>query len=120
MMICKWNDCQSIIHNNVLDHLGKHIGYPKSNTFVANCKWDGCELSKKTRGAMMSHVLVHIDVRPYKCECGKAFKRKYDRIVHCRKCKRQRSFNDPLKEIIAQVEQRENNKLYVRYLYSSQ
>ena len=110
MIMCKWNNCNQALDVDVLEHLGAHIGYPKANTFVGNCKWDDCGLPKKTRGAMLSHILVHMDFRPYQCDCGKSFKRKRDRLVHMRKCHKkakmdlQRAARDPIKEIIYEVE----------------
>eukprot|EP00835_Amoeboradix_gromovi_P000788 NODE_29_length_33183_cov_0.333666.p22 type:complete len:164 gc:universal NODE_29_length_33183_cov_0.333666:14954-14463(-) len=110
MMICKWEDCYKTFkeQDEILGHVEGHVGYPKRNTFKPHCKWAGCNVRKNTRGAMVSHIAVHIDVRPFPCKCGKSFKRKYDRIVHQRKCNDEKikvvEFKDPLKEIISQVE----------------
>ena len=125
MNTCQWQDCNKVFYDTAdkakfMQHVESHVGYPKKSTFVPFCKWSSCNVSKSTRGAMVSHLAVHVDVRPFPCNCGKAFKRKYDRIVHQRRCAATavssistpiqiRMFNDPLKEIIAQFEQANGN-----------
>ena len=118
MITCKWKDCGKAFFDNleIVEHVESHIGYPKKNTFNPRCQWDLCNVSKTTRGAMVSHLAVHIDVRPYPCPCGKSFKRKYDRIVHQRKCRadelpENQPFRDPLKEICAQFEMGRNTRI---------
>ncbi len=107
MIICKWDGCGQVFDDDkeILSHIEQHVGYPKKRNFSPHCKWDNnCGSYKPNRGSMLSHLLVHFDVRPFVCACSKKFKRKHDLLVHTRKCKRSIEFKDPLKQIINEVE----------------
>ena len=94
MIICRWDGCaKHIALDDIRTHIGCHIGYPKTRTFYPHCKWPVCTATKATRGELLSHAMVHFDTRAFICKCGKAFKRKYDRSTHVRKCIGKRFYN---------------------------
>lgn len=69
---------------NLEQHLLRHIKNPKSevknihadtsdNTRPFKC--DECGRFFKTLAALNQHAIIHTDIRPFVCECGKAFRR---------------------------------------------
>ena len=83
---CRWGECEEKVEDIYL-HLSRHVGFIKTNTFDGKCKWNGCGSIKTSRGSLLSHILIHIDVKKFTCGCGKYFKRKHDYQVHQRTCK---------------------------------
>eukprot|EP00834_Sanchytrium_tribonematis_P003829 NODE_162_length_14959_cov_1.379610.p12 type:complete len:117 gc:universal NODE_162_length_14959_cov_1.379610:4008-4358(+) len=85
-MICFWDDCQQDV-DDIMEHLSSHVGYQKEFSFHGKCMWKFCKVSKSTRSRLLSHLRSHLDLRPYKCHCGKKFKRKSDLKAHNNVCK---------------------------------
>jgi RNase P subunit RPR2 len=69
---------------NLSQHLIRHIKNPKSevknvrvDTLNKNRKFpcDECSNFFKTAAALKQHKMLHTNIRPYVCHCGKAFRR---------------------------------------------
>ena len=84
-MRCHWDQCNQDVHD-IRDHLSDHIGYKRSSTFTSACKWKCCNIKKDTRSRLMSHIISHLDLRIFKCHCGRFFKRRCDLKSHQEKC----------------------------------
>ena len=88
-MLCKWEGCaQDIPEDGILEHLSTvHVGYKRDKTFKNRCRWDTCNIYQYNRSKLVSHIMSHLDIRPYECKCLRKFKRKGDLVSHQRNCK---------------------------------
>eukprot|EP00834_Sanchytrium_tribonematis_P003830 NODE_162_length_14959_cov_1.379610.p13 type:complete len:109 gc:universal NODE_162_length_14959_cov_1.379610:4530-4856(+) len=86
-MFCEWGGCHQILtKEETLNHLSDHVGFKRRNSFDGICRWKHCNVRKSDRTKLISHVISHIKVVFYNCECGKTFKRKSDHAAHRKKC----------------------------------
>lgn len=86
-VVCKWEDCMIVFLNSELlyrhvcdSHAIKH----KTKDQEYTCKWGACKsLSTKKREHLISHLMVHIPMKKFKCvTCSKKFKRSHDLKKH--------------------------------------
>ena len=88
-MKCCWQNCNKDIEEDMLlAHISIHVGYKRDGTFKSKCGWQECTISQRNRTKLMSHVMSHLDLRPYPCVCEKNFKRKGDLSSHQQNCKK--------------------------------
>ncbi len=89
--MCQWSNCQKQLSTEPLlirKHLSSHIKPTTASDFDPKCKWADCTKEKRTKSQLVSHLNVHLDIRPFKCLlCHKNFKRKNDVRVHAKICK---------------------------------
>ena len=86
-MKCLWSGCHAqLLDSNMIEHLRQHVGTKKESTFDGRCKWHYCYTVKKSRAKLVSHLISHVDIRLYTCDCKKSFKRKSDLTVHTKRC----------------------------------
>ncbi|KAI3281829.1 hypothetical protein DTO002I6_9666 [Penicillium roqueforti] len=83
---CQWACCTEksptaeALHRHVCD---RHIGCKSTNNLNLTCQWGTCNTTTVKRNHITSHILVHIPLKPHKCDfCGRAFKRPQDRKKH--------------------------------------
>ncbi|KJE92648.1 hypothetical protein CAOG_03568 [Capsaspora owczarzaki ATCC 30864] len=99
MGVCLWREpgqpaiCPETFPTNetLYEHVQTvHIRHRKTG-FVGLCHWDGCQLHANRPAFhkpsdLTSHMLVHIDYRPFGCICGVRSKRPYDHQKHVYAC----------------------------------
>lgn len=85
---CRWEGCQKIFasYETLFSHVGDfHVGRKRQGTLCLDCKWNGCAVKCTKRDHIMSHMKVHVPLKPFKCtSCPKAFKRGQDLTKHQR------------------------------------
>ena len=93
-----------------MEHLSDHVGFLRTKTFDGVCRWEQCGCVKATRGALISHLLVHCHVVNYTCSCGKGFKRKHDFNIHQSNCKKMAGIVSQLQLKLKQDKKRRNSQ----------
>eukprot|EP00835_Amoeboradix_gromovi_P005973 NODE_626_length_5881_cov_0.289519.p6 type:complete len:100 gc:universal NODE_626_length_5881_cov_0.289519:4685-4386(-) len=80
-MICLWDKCNKEVLDP-LSHLKVHLKDYQSQ----KCSWKGCKSVKKSKFKMMRHLLLHMNVSMFKCDCQMSFKSKLDLLKHQKCC----------------------------------
>ncbi|EWZ28047.1 uncharacterized protein FOBCDRAFT_277499 [Fusarium oxysporum Fo47] len=82
---CSWNACKEKFSSPELlyEHLCEwHVGRKNTNLNFT-CRWVRCPTTTSKREHMVSHMRVHVPLRPHECKnCGKCFKRPQDLKKH--------------------------------------
>jgi hypothetical protein len=61
----------------------RHVGRKSTNNLNLTCQWNSCRTTTVKRDHITSHIRVHVNLKPHKCEfCGKSFKRPQDLKKH--------------------------------------
>ncbi|RKL03746.1 pH-response transcription factor pacC [Fusarium oxysporum] len=86
-LTCRWNACnqKSLTPELLFEHISeRHVGR-KSNNLNLTCQWNSCRTTTVKRDHMVSHIRVHVALKPHKCKfCGKSFKRPQDLKKHAK------------------------------------
>ena len=78
-VFCQWQDCVQHFDDDL--QLLEHMKFCHSNEPYI-CKWKDCYTTKKSKDYLVSHLLVHISAKRFKCEdCNRSFKRKQDMSI---------------------------------------
>ncbi|KAI8676061.1 hypothetical protein NCS57_00509400 [Fusarium keratoplasticum] len=85
-LTCCWNACRQQFNTPELlfEHLCEwHVGRKTTNNLNLTCQWGVCHTATVKRDRMISHMRVHVPLKPYKCKvCGKCIKRPQDLKKH--------------------------------------
>ncbi|KAM6510857.1 hypothetical protein FSOLCH5_011302 [Fusarium solani] len=88
-LTCRWNACnqKSITPELLYEHIcERHVGRKSNNNLNLTCQWNSCRTTTVKRDHMISHILVHVALKPHKCKfCGKSFKRPQDLKKHAKR-----------------------------------
>ncbi|KJE92649.1 hypothetical protein CAOG_03569 [Capsaspora owczarzaki ATCC 30864] len=74
----------------LFEHLREvHVGLRLDKTFQGQCQWANCSRADQQFGKpydLVSHIQVHVNVRPFECICGARSKRQSDLRKHLEGC----------------------------------
>ncbi|KAI3580453.1 hypothetical protein IWW34DRAFT_581844, partial [Fusarium oxysporum f. sp. albedinis] len=87
-LTCRWNACnqKSLTPELLFEHISeRHVGRKSNNNLNLTCQWNSCRTTTVKRDHMVSHIRVHVALKPHKCKfCGKSFKRPQDLKKHAK------------------------------------
>ncbi|KAI8648669.1 hypothetical protein NCS57_01479000 [Fusarium keratoplasticum] len=85
-LLCRWNACNQTLTTpeSLYEHIREHhVGRKSTNNLTLTCQWNSCQTTTAKRDHLTSHILIHVPLRPHKCEfCSKFFKRPQDLKKH--------------------------------------
>ncbi|KAH7112421.1 hypothetical protein EDB81DRAFT_862745 [Dactylonectria macrodidyma] len=85
-LTCRWNACNQTSTTAELLYVHiceSHVGRKSNNSLNLTCQWNSCRSTMVKRDHMISHIRVHVPLRPHRCEfCDKSFKRSQDLKKH--------------------------------------
>lgn len=99
---CSWNACKQEFSSPELlyEHLCEwHVGGKNTNNLNLTCQWVRCPTTTSKREHMVSHMRVHVPLRPHECKkCGKRFKRPQDLKKHVKSHAHSPTLTEPPQE----------------------
>ena len=81
---CNWGAACGMKFTTSCD-LYTHVSQQHVGEKVLECQWEICKYTAVKKRHLESHIMVHINYFPHKCNvegCDKSFKRKYDLRKH--------------------------------------